>query len=160
MTALLSDDVIDIARRSVLCWLATVDRHGQPNVSPKEVFAPFDEQHLVIAHIASPGSVRNLRARPAACVSFIDIFAQRGYKLRGQAHVLDRHDPEFPHWSAPLLAMAGTRFPIAGTIVLAVESVEPIIAPSYRLYPDQTSEQSQIEAACRTYGVRLQPRVD
>jgi len=45
---------------SVLCWLATVDAQGQPHVSPKEVFAVFDEQHLVIAHIASPTSVKNV----------------------------------------------------------------------------------------------------
>jgi len=48
-------------QRSVLCWLATVDAHGQPNVSPKEVFAAFDEKHLVIAHIASPLSVKNIQ---------------------------------------------------------------------------------------------------
>jgi len=42
-----------------MCWLATVDRHGQPNVSPKEIFAAFDSEHLVIANIASPSSVRN-----------------------------------------------------------------------------------------------------
>jgi predicted pyridoxine 5'-phosphate oxidase superfamily flavin-nucleotide-binding protein len=38
----------DFIHRTVLCWLATVDAHGQPNVSPKEVFAAFDENHLVI----------------------------------------------------------------------------------------------------------------
>ena len=35
----------------VLCWLATADADGQPNVSPKEVFAVVDDQPLVIAHI-------------------------------------------------------------------------------------------------------------
>jgi hypothetical protein len=33
------------------------------------------------------------------------------------------------------------------------DAVEPIVAPSYRMYPD-TSESQQIEAAMRTYGVR------
>ena len=48
----------------VLCWLATVDALGQPNVSPKEVFAVIDEEHLVIAHIASPTSVKNVLQNP------------------------------------------------------------------------------------------------
>ncbi len=52
--ALLTDAVREAARRSVLCWLATVDPEGWPNVSPKEVWAIADEQHVVVAHIASP----------------------------------------------------------------------------------------------------------
>ena len=32
-------DLVQAARaRSVLCWLATVDAQGQPNVSPQEVW--------------------------------------------------------------------------------------------------------------------------
>ncbi len=61
----------DAARRSVLCWLATVDADGQPNVSPKEVWAIADDQHVVIAHIASPVSARNIAQQPQVCL--IDI---------------------------------------------------------------------------------------
>ena len=50
---LLNKLVREAARRSVLCWLATVDADGQPNVSPKEVWAISDEQHVVVANIAS-----------------------------------------------------------------------------------------------------------
>ncbi len=52
--ALLTDAVREAARRSVLCWFSTLDAKGQPNVSPKEVWAIADEQHVVVAHIASP----------------------------------------------------------------------------------------------------------
>jgi len=41
---MLTPEVIDAAGRSVLCWLATVDDAGHPNVSPKEV---FDENYQV-----------------------------------------------------------------------------------------------------------------
>jgi predicted pyridoxine 5'-phosphate oxidase superfamily flavin-nucleotide-binding protein len=64
----------------VLCWLATVDEAGRPNVSPKEIFTAHGDDHLLIAHLASPGSVRNLRARPEVCVSFVDVFVQKGFK--------------------------------------------------------------------------------
>jgi len=50
---LLTDAVREAARRSVLCWLATVDAEGQPNVSPKEVWAIADDQHVVVANIAT-----------------------------------------------------------------------------------------------------------
>jgi len=151
---LLTPEVIDAAGRSVLCWLATVDAAGHPNVSPKEVFAVIDDTHLAIAHIASPGSVRNIRRHPQVCVSFVDIFVQKGFKIRGTAHIVTPEEDAYSQWAGPLEAKAGPRFPIRAVIVVAVQAVEPIVAPSYWLYPETTTEASQIEAAHRTYGVK------
>ena len=61
---LLTEALRDSARRSVLCWLATVDADGQPNVSPKEVWAIADDQHVVVANIASPVTARNMAQQP------------------------------------------------------------------------------------------------
>jgi predicted pyridoxine 5'-phosphate oxidase superfamily flavin-nucleotide-binding protein len=152
---MLSPDIQEAARRSVLCWLATVDSVGQPNVSPKEIFAVLDVNHLVIANIASPTSVRNMVANPLVCVSFIDVWVQKGYKVVGRARNVRAQDPDFATWASPLLAQAGPRFPIHSVVVVEATAVEPIIAPSYRLYPDVTTEAAQVEAALRTYGVRL-----
>ena len=76
---MLTDAVREAASRSVLCWLATVDAEGQPNVSPKEVWAIADDMHVVVA---------------------------------------------------------------------------PIVAPSYRFYPYETTEASQVASAMRTYKVQ------
>jgi predicted pyridoxine 5'-phosphate oxidase superfamily flavin-nucleotide-binding protein len=138
----------------VLCWLATVDEHGQPNVSPKEVFAVFDPQHLVIAHIASPISVRNIQHNPKVCVSMIDIFVQRGWKLQGHAQYVGASDAAFQTYALPLKALAGEKFKIHGVMLVRVEKVQRILAPSYRFYPDSTTEASQIASAMRAYGVR------
>lgn len=150
---MLSPEVQEFARRSVLCWLATVDASGQPNVSPKEIFAVVDPMHLVVAHIASPTTVRNVRVQPRVCVSFVEVFVQKGYKVFGTARYLLPGDDGFAQWAAPLLAMAGPRFPIHGVIVIRAEAVEPILAPSYRLYPGEVTEESQAAAAMRAYGV-------
>ena len=61
---------------------------------------------------------------------------------------------EFARWAAPLREMAGDRFPIHGVFLVRATSVEAIIAPSYRLYPSETTEASQIQSALRAYGVR------
>jgi predicted pyridoxine 5'-phosphate oxidase superfamily flavin-nucleotide-binding protein len=151
---MVSADVLNAANRSVLCWLATVDACGQPNVSPKEIFAAFDTEHLVIAHIASPTSVRNIAANARVCVSFIDVFVQKGFKVSGTARTVSKHDSDFPRWSAPLVAMAGPRFPIQAVIVVRATAIEPILAPGYRLHPADTTEASQVASAMRTYGVR------
>jgi hypothetical protein len=50
--------------------------------------------------------------------------------------------------------MVGQRFVIHSVLVIRVTSVAAIVAPSYRFFPDETTEASQIEGAMRTYGVR------
>jgi uncharacterized protein len=139
---MLSNEVQISAARSVLCWLATVNENGQPNVSPKEIFAAFDTEHLVIANIASPNSVRNIEVNPLVCISFIDVFVQKGFKVKGAARNVRRKDTDFSHWAAPLEAKAGPRFPIHSVLVVRATAIEPIL------------EQSQVVSALRTYGVQ------
>ena len=150
----LTQTVRETARRSVLCWLATVDADGQPNVSPKEVWAIADDQHVVVAHIASPVSARNIAKQPQVCLSFVDVFVQKGYKLLGLAREVRANDPKFFEWVAPLQAMVGQRFVIQSVLVIRVTSVVTIVAPSYRFYPYETTEVSQVASAMRTYGVQ------
>ena len=151
---MLNADVRDLAGRCVLCWMATVDAGGEPNVSPKEVWRILDDRHVVIANIASPTTARNIVATGKACLALIDIFVQKGFKVSGPCRNLPPDDPDFVMFAAPLLPLAGPRFPLRSVFVLEAARVQAIIAPSYRLYPDEVTEAVQIEAAMRTYGVR------
>lgn len=107
----------------------------------------------MIANIASPHSVRNIETNPAVCVSFVDVFVQKGFKLRGVARNVRKTEPEFATWVAPLEPMKG-RFTIHSVIVVDVASVEPILAPSYRFFPDEVTEESQRAGAMQAYRVR------
>lgn len=151
---MLTPEVLNSASHSILCWLATVDENGQPNVSPKEIFAAFDTENFVIANIASPRSVQNIRFNPLVCVSFIDVFLQKGFKVLGSARNVFKQDKDFSHWATPLAAKAGSRFPIHSVLVVRAEAIEAILAPSYRLYPTETTEESQVASAMRAYGVQ------
>jgi predicted pyridoxine 5'-phosphate oxidase superfamily flavin-nucleotide-binding protein len=151
---LLTAEITESSRQSVLCWLATADADGMPNVSPKEIFAVFDDEHLVIAHIASPQSAANITANAKVCVSFVDVFAQKGFKLTGHATLVPAGTPAFAHWAAPLEKLAGPRFPIRSDFVVKVLATAPIVAPSYWLFPQEATPQRQVESAMRTYGVR------
>ena len=153
---MLAPEVIACAQRSVLAWLATVDPMGCPNVSPKEIFAVVDERCFAIANIASPGSARNLRTNDRACLSFIDVFVQKGFKVKGRAEIVDPAHPDFPKWSTPLREMTRDRFPLRSVIVLHPASMERIVAPSYLFFAAETTEETQIAAAMKAYGV--QPR--
>jgi predicted pyridoxine 5'-phosphate oxidase superfamily flavin-nucleotide-binding protein len=143
-----------MAEQSVLCWLATVDEFGQPNVSPKEIFTIVDDEHIVIANIASPHSAKNIRKNEKVCVSFIDVFVQKGFKVFGIASDLKPQATDYTRWIEPLQKMVSDRFPIRSVFLVRATTIEPILAPSYRLYPLETTEASQIRAALETYGVK------
>lgn len=149
---MLTHDVLTSINRSVLCWLATVDADGQPNVSPKEAFVAHGNHEILIANIASPASARNVASQPKVCVSFVDIFVQKGYKLKGIASLIEPIHNDFSELSKPIEAITQGKFPIQSIFKITVTAVHPIVAPSYWMFPTVT-ETSQVESALRTYGV-------
>jgi len=138
---------------SVLCWLASSDLDHQPNVSPKEIFCHFNDEFILIANIASPGSVKNIKINPNICVSVLDILVQKGYQLKGTAEIIDQSQAEFEILKAPLYKLAGDQFPFNSLIKIKVKSAKQILAPSYLLYPDSTSEAAQIDLAKKAYNL-------
>ena len=152
-SGVLTDAVRQAASRSVLCWLATVDAQSQPNVSPKEVWAIADDRHVVVANIASPVTVRNIAQQPQVCLSFVEVLVQKGFKLTGTARELLPSDTDYAGWAASLLAMTVDRIPLRSVLLITVQGVQPIVAPSYWLFPQTTTEAAQIEAARCTYGL-------
>lgn len=138
---------------SVLCWLATATPDGKPNVSPKEMFVSFGDDTVLIANIASPKSAANILENPSVCVSFVDVFRQKGFKLTGTGRIIESTDARYAVLLRELHKLGGEAFPVNNIIEVTVEASEPIIAPSYWLFPE-TTEQSQITSAMASYGVR------
>lgn len=140
-------------QQSVLCWLATSNIDNEPNVSPKEMFTYKDDKTLLIANLASPISINNILENPNVCVSFVDIFIQKGFKIKGTATLINKDDLNFKREVKPLTDLFTDRFPIKSVIKIQVTRVDRVEAPSYFLYPD-TTEQRQIKNAMRTYKVK------
>lgn len=151
---MLEKKVLESIQESVLCWLATVNSLGEPNVSPKEMFVAYKEEAILIANIASPVSINNIKVNPKVCLSFIEIFKQKGFKIQGTASIIEQQDETYDKKVALLRHLGGEGFPIKEIIQIQVNSVTPLIAPSYWLYPDKTTESSQVEQSLNTYGVR------
>jgi len=84
---------------------------------------------------------------------FVDVFVQKGFKLKFNAREVCAGNAEFATWAKPLLTMVGQRFIIQSVLVVHVKSVAAIVAPSYRFCPDDTSEASQVASALRQYGM-------
>ncbi len=137
--------------QSVLCWLATVSSKGIPNVSPKEIFNYYGSHHIIVANIASPQTVRNIKQNKNVCVSFIDILVQKGFQIKGNAEIINKTDLEFHKMEKILTKMTGGKFPFSTITRILVEQAKPIIAPKYLLYPE-TTEIEQINRAKKSYG--------
>jgi predicted pyridoxine 5'-phosphate oxidase superfamily flavin-nucleotide-binding protein len=151
---MLGDEVRKSARESVLCWLATTGTDGMPNVSPKEMFVPYGNDKIIVANIASPISVRNIQVNNLVCLSFIDIFKQKGYKISGNAQLADKGTEKYEEYLREIHGqLGGEEFPVQSIIDISVQSIQPIVAPSYRIFPE-TVEQDQITSAMAAYGVR------
>lgn len=146
-----TEEVIRSIEKSVLCWLASADADGFPNVSPKEMFTYEGDDLLLIANIASPNSVNNILQNNKVCVSFVDILLQKGFKLKGLARVIPKENVDFKYKAALLTGLFSDVFPIQSIIEVTVTKTERILAPRYFLFPE-TTEAEQIESAKRTYG--------
>lgn len=136
---------------SVLCWLATSSADNMPNVSPKEIFCYFEDDTIIVANIASPQTVKNIRANKNVCISFIDILKQKGFQLKGAAEIIEKSATDFSKMEKMLLHLTEGKFPFATITKITITSSKPIIAPKYLLYPNTTEEQ-QIESAKKSYG--------
>lgn len=150
---MLADEVKHCIQKSILCWMATTDNRNEPNVSPKEMFTLYDDSTLLVANIASPNTIANIKVNPKVCVSFVDIFIQKGYKIKGNAKIIDRSDSSYAHKLNLLTELFTDKFPIKSIIEIDIVKVEKILAPSYYLYPE-TTEKNQAENAMKSYGVK------
>ena len=87
----LTKEIKESIDKSVLCWLTTVSAENIPNVSPKEIFNYFGTDKVIIANIASPQTVCNIKINKNVCISFIDILLQKGFQIKGKAEIIDEN---------------------------------------------------------------------
>lgn len=148
----LTKEIKESIDKSVLCWLATASTESIPNVSPKEIFTYYGIDAIIIANIASPQTVRNIKQNQNVCVSFIDILVQKGFQIKGVAEIIGKKDAEFAEMDKKLTEMTGGKFPFNTITKINMAQAKPIIAPKYVLYPE-TTEKEQIESAKKAYGI-------
>jgi len=147
---MLTTEIKKYIDKSVLCWLATSSSDNVPNVSPKEIFSYHGENSIIIANIASPQSLKNIKQNKNVCLSFIDVLVQKGFQLKGTAKIITSSDPDFIDMENVLLKMTEGKFPFSSIIKITVEYTKPIIAPRYLLYPE-TTEDEQVKNARNSY---------
>lgn len=152
MSAMITPAIAQSIDESVLCWLATISEDGFPNVSPKEAFLHDGESRTLVANIASPITVQNIQRDNRVCVSFVNVFIQRGYKISGRARVLERGVPDFDVQHAKLVKVIGSTFRVNSVTEITPTATAEIIAPSYHMFPE-SGPLDRIKESLQTYQV-------
>ncbi len=117
----ITEEIREYIDKRVLCWLATISADNIPNVSPKEIFNYYGTDKIIVANIASPQTVTNIRQNKNVCVSFIDILVQKGFQIKGTARIIEKTYAEFLQMEGILAEMTGGDFPFTSITEITVE---------------------------------------
>lgn len=127
----LTDDMKRVVREQRLGYIATVCPDGTPNLSPKATMKVWDDDHLVFADLASPGTMANLRDNPAIEINMVDPIVRKGYRFKGTAEVFSS-GTEFDNLMT-LFAdrQNGIHAGIRNLVMITVTRALPVISPGY-----------------------------
>jgi predicted pyridoxine 5'-phosphate oxidase superfamily flavin-nucleotide-binding protein len=67
--------------------VATADKSGRPNVSPKGSFQVLDDEHVLFANVHSPRTMANLEENPQVSAIVFDPATNHGVRIWGMAEV-------------------------------------------------------------------------
>ena len=115
----ITDDMKDIIGRAILSFVATVNEDGTPNLSPKASLKAHNDM-LFFANMASPNTVRNLRANPAIEINVVDIFSRRGYRFKGTAEVLPSGTDDYQTIAEWVWEINGREYPVHEVVRIQV----------------------------------------
>ncbi|TAK47857.1 MAG: pyridoxamine 5'-phosphate oxidase family protein [Xanthobacteraceae bacterium] len=150
--AIITDDMIAIIGHAKLCFVATVNPDGTPNLSPKASLMAREDL-LFFADISSPRTVANLRRNPAIAINAVDIFARRGYRFSGVASVIGVENPDYNLVAEWVWSINGRDYPVHDVVRVAVAEALPLYSPAYE-FGTGITEEGLREAFLLKYGVK------
>jgi hypothetical protein len=128
----LTPDMQRVVLEQSLGFVATVTPDGRPNLSPKGTTTVWDDEHLVFADIASPGTVANLATNPHVEVNVVDPILRKGYRFKGTAIAYTEGDT-YERGLGVLRERGLSADPdrIRSVVMIAVTDTAPLVSPAY-----------------------------
>lgn len=130
---MLTREMSDLINHHTAGMVASINDDGTPSVSPKATFFIVDEATIAFANIRSPGTLKNIRKRPAVEVSFLDVVYRKAVRVTGTATFVRRGegDPKL----ADLFKVGWPDLvPVAsGFVKINISAAEMIYSPAYDL---------------------------
>ncbi|MEM7208106.1 MAG: pyridoxamine 5'-phosphate oxidase family protein [Pseudomonadota bacterium] len=112
--------------------VATVNDDGTPAVSPKATFVIVDDNTIAFGDIRSPNTIKNLKARPATELNFIDVLTRRALRVTGTAKIIEKNSaaatpllPLFEELWAPYLDV------MRHFVLVNISRTQLILSPAY-----------------------------
>jgi predicted pyridoxine 5'-phosphate oxidase superfamily flavin-nucleotide-binding protein len=87
--AKLTQEMKDLIEEQKVCFVATADRNGKTNVSPKGSIHVVDDETLAFADLYSQKTRANLRDNPQIALAVVDLKELKGYQFKGEAELLE-----------------------------------------------------------------------
>ena len=151
---ILTDDMRRLIAEQRLCYVATVDAEGAPNLSAKGTLVVWDTNDLAFADIRSPRTVANLRGNPHVEINVVDPIARKGYRFKGTAEV-HTVGPVFER-GLRLYAERDVVSAIRSVVIIHVTRALPMISPAY----DTGRSEEDIRAQWERYYASIRAGAD
>jgi predicted pyridoxine 5'-phosphate oxidase superfamily flavin-nucleotide-binding protein len=142
-TDILTDDMRRLIEEQRLCYVATVDAEGAPNLSAKGTLVVWAPNSLAFADIRSPRTTANLRVNPLVEINVVDPIARKGYRFKGTAEV-HAEGPVF-EGGKRLYRERGLVNPMRAIVVITVTRALPMISPAYDTGRNEADVRAQWE---------------
>lgn len=90
--AKLTQEMKDLIEAQKVCFVATADKRGRANVSPKGSIYVVDDETLAFADLYSKKTRENLMVNPYMALAVVDSKGLKGYQFKGKAELLEGGD--------------------------------------------------------------------
>jgi predicted pyridoxine 5'-phosphate oxidase superfamily flavin-nucleotide-binding protein len=143
---MLSEEMKSIIATYPLGFVASVNKDGTPNLSPKGTFVAMNDRQLVFGHIRSPGTIGNIAERPTIEINFLDVLSRKAVRVRGRAQMFVKSAPEFAALFAALAGWKGYTEIMKAVVRVDIEKASLILSPAYDIGHTEAQLREQYRA--------------
>ena len=140
---MLTDEMQTIIRNYSAGSVASVNEDGTAAVSPKATFVVIDETTIAYGDIRSPGTRRNIQARPQVEVVFLDVLCRKAVRVGGTAEVVQKSDADPKMKAAFDEVWADFLDGMSAFVRIKLTSAKMILSPAY----DRGATEEQLKQA-------------
>ena len=123
--------------------VATINDNGRPSVSTKATFTIVDDTTIAFGNLRSPGTVANLKQRPAVEICFLDVLKRKAVRVTGQGRLVPVAQADAALRGAFERDWADYIEMMDGFIRIDISAVELILSPAY----DRGAKETELHAA-------------
>lgn len=140
---MLTDEMKTLIRDYSGGAVATINDNGTPSVSTKATFTVVDDTTIAFGNLRSPGTVANLKQRPAVEVCFLDVLKRKAVRVTGQGRLVPVAEADAALGGAFERDWGDYIESMDGFVRIDISAAELILSPAY----DRGAKETELHAA-------------